>query len=947
MAALGELSNDALKLYCCPKEEMDEWENCRWYGEPGSCYDNHCPIGHSVQLTDSPYGLGLDCFPRMERVRVFCCDPANGKPPFLPVQLDKLFPNPPEGDDGETEFELLTDDTWGSGSSKTSGDDDPNDAAFSFVVLTSPEELQISLDKRDGSRWELFNCDPNNNSEEAQTIQMVCTDPSENSNCNKISLGHGVPGTILQMPPGCGPGKYAVAKHMRPAKKQLLPRSLDYLTHKPVVYDLTFDYDFSRVPRDLGKTQLRVDFSNQQGYWDNIVAADANSKRKKKRAHKRSLQDVGGNHVRWLEEEFRDDLGDVSSGGLTRRELEERWFGEGVLEWLRKMIKPEIKTEFTHDIDQTVTAKIVDETWECPGRDGHILAQAQANIKVSTSFGFTLIVTSFSPFSIRDSYLTFNNKGEIKCAFTLDSLARFTYDSGEKSIIKIPFPGASLRIPGIATIGPELAVKGRIEAGLALAAQLEARLDVVSWEYEYRLPATGELPPENPDEADYGKTGDKNGLLAPSFYAGVLASGNAKAHLIASLQFGVDIDEQWNMGKATAEVTADSWTEVKVGAGISTEATCPFTWGLDAGVDLYAKASGFKWATNKYTLPGTAKFNIYPGGQCPDLRGPGPARRGLLDATASNTTILGGPAPVESRSLEKRAIGPFISIPAGKLICPDLPQSSNDPSKCESISGWEPDQIQNALRRRDAFDSGVAGVTENATHPDHHYHQLERRSTDSGRTVGTCDQKIKIKVPPYETSGTLGNVVGNLLVYDYDRPDICNNFDFGQKANPRGTQVYATEHILELQTVADFFEAMNEKWGRDFIDYRPGGSATAKVNDFCTTLKALWTGVRQNDRFAMDGVTRDPLDHVMAVMPNNAANVGEFVLLETGVNTAKMGVSQAQALILAALSKFHDMLTVTDRCGETRPSTLMPRPTATGRARPTEPSRASRMSSRP
>ena len=75
------------------------------------------------------------------------------------------------------------------------------DGEFGFVVLASPEEIQISLDKRDGSHWELFNCS-NAVSEEEQTIRMMCTDLSESSNCDKIYLGHGAPGTIVEMPKG-------------------------------------------------------------------------------------------------------------------------------------------------------------------------------------------------------------------------------------------------------------------------------------------------------------------------------------------------------------------------------------------------------------------------------------------------------------------------------------------------------------------------------------------------------------------------------------------------------------------------------------------------------------------------------------------------------------------------------------------------------------------------
>jgi chitinase len=263
---LDGVDMDLRKLYCCSPDMMAQWQNCNWHGAPGSCDDNHCDIGHQVQLTQSDYGAGQSCAPRLERTRVFCCDPAKGKSPFLPVELDFLFPHAPTGSKLDTEYDLKIDDTWGTGSAKTDGADDPNNAAFAFWVMASPEAIQVSLNRRDGSHWEVFNCgdsDPSNT--ESQTMQMVCADFSETSNCYKIGLGHGVPGTILEMPTGCGHSKYTVAKSMEISKNQSLPGHLRkrMAGKTPVVYDLTYDFDWARVPRDLGDTQLRVDFSNE------------------------------------------------------------------------------------------------------------------------------------------------------------------------------------------------------------------------------------------------------------------------------------------------------------------------------------------------------------------------------------------------------------------------------------------------------------------------------------------------------------------------------------------------------------------------------------------------------------------------------------------------------------------------------------------------------------
>lgn len=248
---------------------MKQWKNCNWYGRPGSCDDNHCNIGHQVQLTDSKYGAGESCFPRMERTRVFCCDPADGASLFPPVPLRYLFPDTP-GEDDEVQFDVKIDNTWGDGVADTPQAEDPDRATFGFWVMTSPEEIQVSLDKRDGSHWELIGCDTaSHDHDEPKTIQMICTDMSKESNCDKIYLGHGVPGTIVELPKGCGPSKYAVAKSLEVAKNQSLPLRLAKRypggegNVKPLVYDFTFDFEWARVPRDLGDTQVRVDYSNE------------------------------------------------------------------------------------------------------------------------------------------------------------------------------------------------------------------------------------------------------------------------------------------------------------------------------------------------------------------------------------------------------------------------------------------------------------------------------------------------------------------------------------------------------------------------------------------------------------------------------------------------------------------------------------------------------------
>ncbi|RYP22768.1 hypothetical protein DL765_001477 [Monosporascus sp. GIB2] len=690
LEVLDELDIDTQKLYCCPEKEVAKWKNCAWYGKPGNCFDGHCPDMKTVQITDSYFGGSDNCGIHLSRVRTFCCE-SDGEPLFLPVDLKNMFEHPPEGG-SDTDFTLETDKT------SDGGDDDPNDAAFQFVVLVSPEALQISLDKRDGSHWDVFDCN-DSVSEGEHAVRMVCNDHTPDSNCHKIGLGHGVPGTILQMPKGCGPGKYAVAKSMAPAPgsnhTKLLPRHLSHLADlQPVVYELAFDYDFHRVPRDLGNTQMRIDYSNQDDYWNNIIAGSVSRKRGvhgRKRFAKRTLEDVGGNP-----------------------------FGKSILERLAALVKPEIKREFTHKYDDSVTAKLFDESWDCPGSvegvnyDGHLLGQAVLDIEVESSFGFTLIVESLTlPLNLDQSYLTFYNKGKVTGVVTLEALARVTYEK-KKVILNLPFPGASFKIPGIATIGPQLTVEGSSDASLGMAGLIETKLEIAKWEVRQVMPDTNSYKPELIDNSkpSLDRTGDFSGIQKPEFYAGVTASGDVTFKLSAAAEFGVRFVDKWEVDPAAAAVVGEVSLTTKFAAGISTTGTCPFTYGLDVGARLFARATApkmFGWAGGEVDLTDKWEKTIIKGGTCPDL-GPIPSKRSLrgldhllIEGRAEdkdvtrNMSRLGAAEPGAYRALDVESMhsygaslrtrhisgghmsslvkrggvyGPAFSLPAGEFFCP-------------------------------------------------------------------------------------------------------------------------------------------------------------------------------------------------------------------------------------------------------------------------------------
>ena len=432
------------------------------------------------------------------------------------------------------------------------------------------------------------------------------------------------------------------------------------------------------------------------------------------------------------------------------------------------MINPKITKEFTHDLDQTFTAKIVDDSWSCGSGeakfDGHVLVQALTHVKVSTSFGFTLITKLSLPLDLSQSYLTFSNNGEVTATFTLEALARIRDDTGDREILTLPFPGATFRVPGIVIIGPSVRVVGSFDASLTLSAEIETKVDIASWEVEQTLPAAShEFEPDEDHLLDTRDTGNMNGLQKPTFYAAVKAEGKVEAHLKAAMEFGVRFDDRWKVGAAVAAVVADGYVRFKVGAGVGTTDSCPWTYGMDLGVALYAQVeapTALGWGTKKWNLPGSGEIPLIKGGSCPQLTQGSPERRSI--STEEGTFDFDGYKPGTAliskhnsshHQLGKRAAlyGPPFRIPLQNLFCPD-PNSdtTGDGTDCEKIhGGWD----VNPMSKRDI----------SLSLRDVHIFDKRNRNRKPPKEFCSGSAVMSMKAPFHDTSSTLLNVSTSTL----------------------------------------------------------------------------------------------------------------------------------------------------------------------------------------
>ncbi|KAI9370921.1 hypothetical protein BJX61DRAFT_548662 [Aspergillus egyptiacus] len=850
--ALDDIEMDNMQQYCCSKEEIQNWKNCYWAGRDGrgihSCDDNHCATGIEVGLTLSPYGEGGDCFPTT-RQRAFCCTPESGESLFLPVPLDYLFPDPPLDDPDDPDFNLQIDDTWGTGETQSDQEDEPDDAAFGFVVVTAVDEIQVSLDKRDGSAWELMDC-PDTDSEEAQTIRMICTDPSEDSTCSHIHRGHGVPGTILQMPDRCGPGRYAVTKSFVVSQNQSLPDHLSKRDwHETPVYGLTFDYDFRRVPRDFGDAQMRIDFSNQPGYWDSVVdRPGATDAERHARRVKRGESTYRQNRKRWMEEEWRDAY---HQGGMEREEIHKRWFGEDVLNWLAELIsvgEAEVTKELNHHVNEKVELLLIDQQFgPCPVGP----AQAQANIRssitaeidVETSFGLTIITTLQEGMDLSRSYLYFRNAGEVNAKFELDAVASLTYSTGDIKLLGLDdFPGATFRVPGVVTIGPNLAVYASADASLVVAGHLEAAVTLASWEIQQTYPRNKEYPPQALDEPDR----EAKTVGEPSFDASVTANGEIAIHLKPTVTFGIVFDDRWKVDRCSVDLVLDGYVigHAEAQYSLNGDNSCPFSYGIDAGSSIYAQLAApdlFGWGgEHRVTLASVPRKQITPPtcpGDAKDLR------RWLDDSTGhgsvqSLSPRAGGLAPAV-RSHDKRetlTLGPLITIPDSFLKCPG---EGGGYSKCVMCSMYGEDdggeeQSSPLVKRQDTGDSCPVYPSEDPRERCSDGSILERADPKETKTLTLSFVKSGRTLPYWYLPEFMLSSSTNI-----NDPRRCSVQTVQQNTIKSAAGVYeinglsglpatdfVSEHVFEVHMVAHFLEWVCNgeelTYAKDTVPFPPG-----------------------------------------------------------------------------------------------------------------------------
>ncbi|KAH7633186.1 family 18 glycosyl hydrolase [Sordaria sp. MPI-SDFR-AT-0083] len=661
--------------YCC-NEAVQTTERCFWAGEANCQNAKSCPAYH-VEVAEGRGGRSRsggvtreackaatgECEVNICNIKAGCtdyychdkfaetdekiCCPAedlNIRTDYLPVPLEYLFDtyNPDTMDDYNVNYDIKIDGV----KSTKDVNKDANNNGFGWHIISGPPDSVTTISARDGSHWALYDCDDRPH-EERRTVKAVCTDESDSSNCDDIFLGQ-VESTIVKMPDGCGPGKYAVAVSMTPSTDHEIPGVLGKHLEKrgistPRVYDFTYDYDYSPiVKRGDKRVKIRIDYSTDPGYWAEIVAAQPGNKRRiNSRSDfevvKREMQEeVDGNHEGswpdYLDHKFSLDRRSTPEHEL--HELHARWFSYDLARWMDRFSKVDESFEVaSYSVNDRVRWNIFSWTQICElmgiPTEMYMRVWADLDINVETTAELNLIGDFEDLSSWRESHMLFRSKGEIKTTLNLWAFARMAFNSDEVELFGLDKFGATFSIPGLVTIGPNLRVKAQLDGEATLHTEAAVSLKIAEWEYTQQYPNTLGVN-QNPPEKHSGATSffDKaapndSGFPQPTFHADIDAQG----HLTVTMKPVVSFGLTWaiDVPDVSAELGIEAWATIHADAQANVnnennnngqvDASAQVCWGARCGYRLYAAINAptiFKFHLAQYWPLHSAEQTIIP-----------------------------------------------------------------------------------------------------------------------------------------------------------------------------------------------------------------------------------------------------------------------------------------------------------------------------------------------
>ncbi|KAF7378133.1 hypothetical protein MSAN_00237700 [Mycena sanguinolenta] len=408
--------------------------------------------------------------------------------------------------------------------------------------------------------WMMLDCDKG---AMQQDLRLVCVD---SSGCPHLTQNTGSVGKLVRLPENCGQSAFARVTQDWVHQNQTLPAELVSMLRRrdgeiPQVKGLSIDTDFNSV----GLSQAGPINFAIHGFTASVPESSAPQRRSRFARAQRTPTDRSVLSV-----------------------LQQAFQGAGSLvNWDNNILIFVALTEF-NSFNQTLMQKLpevnfkktfplFDEKLSCPavGKipafDASVTGSVDACIVANATLAVTAVGT-LTPANFTKFGIVVGLDANLEGTLSLQGSASATIDSGQVQLFELGIPGLSF--PGILTIGPSFKVQGQVVADLDIDLDLTVDLS-------YCISGAKFFYPPDPYNTNSGQFTPNNSPLNFSVAPALSSDSSITAHIIPSLEFGVDAIG----GLATAELSVEFDTSSTV--QLSLDASASASGGVSkSGVDV-------------------------------------------------------------------------------------------------------------------------------------------------------------------------------------------------------------------------------------------------------------------------------------------------------------------------------------------------------------------------
>lgn len=192
--------------------------------------------------------------------------------------------------------------------------------------------------------------------------------------------------------------------------------------------------------------------------------------------------------------------------------------------------------------------------------------------------------------SFNESSAWFHTLGSIDASLNFEAKGKISFHTGNVELFGAHNFGASFRVPGIVTIGPDFRILASLAGDATLHMTSSYSVNFAKWDYSMRYPVP-DSKVDKPVEED--KLSEPKVEKSKQFNWDMDASGSLTAHIIPKVTFGIVFDSS-AISNAALDLGVDAYTRLYAEARVGANQPLEYCYGVDAGAQLFGQVQAPK-----------------------------------------------------------------------------------------------------------------------------------------------------------------------------------------------------------------------------------------------------------------------------------------------------------------------------------------------------------------